>query len=217
VRLVSVNVATPQNVVLGGRARRTAILKRPQEGPVEVGPLGLARDQVASTKHHGGPDQAVYLYGTDDYAWWVEELGTPLAPGTFGENLTVEGLRTEGLRIGDQLEVGPDVVLELTSPRIPCETFAGRMDDPAFVKRFVAARRTGAYARVLAGGSIRVGDAVGLVPTDGDVELLELLAAYLDRHTPAAVLERLLAAPVAIRAREDLKTRLDRLRLRAAG
>src|SRR4051794_38830966 len=129
-RLLSVNLARPERVVLNGRVRRTAILKRPVAGPVEVGQLGLAGDEVASKKHHGGPDQAVYVYGTDDYAWWGRELGEELAPATFGENLTVEGLRSAELRIGDRLEVGDSVVLEVTAPRIPCETLAGRMEDP---------------------------------------------------------------------------------------
>src|SRR5437763_605949 len=123
-RLLSVNVARPHRVVLNGRGRRTAILKRPVTGPVDVGELGLVGDEVGSKKHHGGPDQAVYLYGRDDYAWWERELDEELAPGTFGENLTVEGLHSAELRIGDRLEVGDAVVLEVTAPRIPCATLA---------------------------------------------------------------------------------------------
>jgi MOSC domain-containing protein YiiM len=211
VRLISVNVARPSEVQLNGRVHRTAILKQPVDGPVAVGELGLAGDQVASKRHHGGPDQAVYLYGTDDYAWWEQELGRPLAPATFGENLTIDGLRSGELRIGDRLEVRGDVVLEVTAPRIPCATLAGRMQDPRFVKRFARARRPGAYARVIQAGELRAGDPVRLLPAAVEtVDLLELMALYYDRKPPAERLQAALAAPVAIRARADLQRRLER-------
>jgi MOSC domain-containing protein YiiM len=86
----------------------------------------------------------VYVYGTPDYAWWSETLGRELAPGTFGENLTVSGLESAGLRIGDRLQIGT-VGCRVTAPRIPCVTLAVRMEDPAFVKRFRQAERPGVY------------------------------------------------------------------------
>ena len=84
----------------------TGIDKRPTDGPVEIGRLGLSGDTIWSKKHHGGPDQAVYVYGEDDYDWWAKELGRPLDPGTFGENLTVAGLATGAAIVGDRLHVG---------------------------------------------------------------------------------------------------------------
>ena len=214
-RLLSVNVARPRRVVLDGRGRRTAILKRPVDGPVEVGEVGLAGDEVGSKKHHGGPDQAVYLYGRDDYAWWEQELDEELAPATFGENLTVEGLRSAELRIGDRLEIGDAVVLEVTAPRIPCSTLAGRMQDPLFVKRFARAGRPGAYARVLRQGAVQAGDPVLRVEA-GALPLLELMELYYDRKAPAERIAAALSAPVAERARQDLQARYDRLRARAS-
>jgi MOSC domain-containing protein YiiM len=212
-RLVSVNVARPSRVVLSGRVRRTAILKQPVAGPVAVGALGLDGDEVGSKKHHGGPDQAVYAYGTDDYAWWSHELGQELAPATFGENLTVEGLRSGELRVGDRLEVGDTVVLEVTAPRIPCANLAARMGDPSFVKRFASAARPGAYLRVVRPGTVEAGDQVRLV-ADGALPVVELLALYFDRKAPPERLAAALAAPVAVRARRDLQARYDRLEAR---
>jgi MOSC domain-containing protein YiiM len=217
VHVVSVNVARPGRVLLNGRTHRTAILKQPVDGPVELGELGLAGDQVGSAKHHGGPDQAVYLYGSDDYAWWSQELGRELAPGTFGENLTIDGLRSGELRIGDRLAIGGAVVLEATAPRIPCETLAGRMEDPRFVKRFARAGRPGIYVRVLRRGTVRAGDDVRLVPTAAEtVGVLDLMALHYDRKAPAERLAAALAAPVAERARRDLQERYDRLTRHAA-
>jgi MOSC domain-containing protein YiiM len=215
-RLVSVNVARPSRVVLGGRARRTAILKQPVAGPVAVGELGLDGDEVGSKKHHGGPDQAVYAYGADDYAWWSGELGQTLAPATFGENLTIDGLRSGELRVGDRLEVGDTVVLEVAAPRIPCANLAARMGDPLFVKRFARAARPGAYLRVIRPGTVETGDPVRLVAAaDGALPVVELLALHFDRKAPPERLAAALAAPVAVRARRDLQARYDRLQARA--
>jgi MOSC domain-containing protein YiiM len=214
-RLLSVNVARPQRVVLNGGVRRTAILKRPVTAPVEVGELGLAGDEVGSKKHHGGPDQAVYLYGSDDYAWWEPELDQELAPATFGENLTVEGLHSGELRVGDRLEIGDAVVLEVTAPRIPCATLAGRMEDSRFVKRFARAGRPGAYARVIQQGPLQAGDPVRLAET-GRLPLLELMELFYDRTAPADRIAAALAAPVADRTRRDLQARYERELARAS-
>ena len=105
----SVNLArgSAQSSRSAGALTSTGIHKRPTGQPVEIGPLGLSGDTIWSKKHHGGPDQAVYVYGEDDYAWWAAELGRPLEPGTFGENLTVAGLATGcGSFVGDRLHVG---------------------------------------------------------------------------------------------------------------
>ena len=150
-RVVSVNVKLPPR---GG----TAIDKQPQAGPVAVTVDGLAGDGVGNKRHHGGPDQAVYAYGTPDYAWWEAELGRPLAPGTFGENLTIEGLESAELAIGDRL-VAAGVTLEVTSPRIPCATLAARMDDrgssAASGPRGVPACTCGCWSRARSGRATR--------------------------------------------------------------
>ena len=65
-RVVSVNVGTPVDQEWAGKLGRTAIVKRAVEGPVRVRELGLEGDQVGDTKHHGGPDQAVYAYAAED-------------------------------------------------------------------------------------------------------------------------------------------------------
>ncbi len=141
----------------------TAIDKRAVTGPVRVGPLGLRADVQADRKHHGGADQAVYVYGQDDAAYWESELGRELPPGWFGENLRVEGLDPNAARIGERWRLGDDVVLEVTGPRTPCATFArwvGGDDERGWVRRFRDAGRVGAYLRVVHRGSVRAGDPV---------------------------------------------------------
>ena len=121
--------------------------------------LGLPGDAIVDTENHGGVDQALYLYTTPDYEWWSAELGRELKPGTFGENLTVSEIESAKLSIGDRLHIG-EVILEVTSPRIPCVTLAARMEDPTFVKRFRHAERPGLYCRVIQEGTIQAGETV---------------------------------------------------------
>jgi|SRR5690349_3919192 len=203
-RLISVNVALPVN--------GTAIGKQPVAGPVAVTAEGLAGDGVGSPKHHGGPDQAAYAYGTNDYAWWSAELGRELEPATFGENLTIEGLESGGCSIGDRLATG-SAVFEVTAPRIPCGTLARRMGDTRFIRRFRDARRPGLYLRVLEPGTVTAGDAVTLTPAPaGALPLLELQDLFYARHVPRARIERALAAPVSIRDRIYLERQLAKVR-----
>ncbi len=156
--LISVNIGQLRPLQTGKATRQSGIFKLPVTTPVTITTLGIADDAIADSKHHGGPDQALYVYTTPDYAWWSAELGTDLEPGTFGENLTISGLESGRCAIGDRLNVG-SVVLEITAPRIPCSTLAARMDDPTFVKRFRAAERPGLYCRVIQTGVVQAGDA----------------------------------------------------------
>jgi MOSC domain-containing protein YiiM len=210
-KLTSVNIGQKQIIEHDHRHERTGIFKTPINGPVRIGALGLKGDFIASKKHHGGPDQAVYIYGTADYEWWSRELGREIAPGTFGENLTVSELESARFFIRDRLTIGT-VVLEVTAPRIPCDLFARRMDDPQFVQRFREAERPGLYCRVLHEGTVEVGDEVAVEPIRGEaVTLLEIFRNFYEKDADEATLRRLLGAPVAVRAREDLEERLEKL------
>ncbi len=120
--------------------------------------MGLEGDSIVDKKNHGGRDQAVYIYGGADYAWWSRarpDLDHGYQPGTFGENLTISDLESAEYAVGDRLQIG-EVVLEVTAPRIPCVTLAARMGDPQFIKAFMAAERPGLYCRVIVEG-IRAG------------------------------------------------------------
>jgi len=194
---------------IGARTVSTGIRK----GPVEhghVGALGLAGDVVADEENHGGPDQALYLYSAEDYAWWADELGAALEPGTFGENLTLSSFGPEPVRIGDRFRIGA-VLVEATAPRIPCSVFATRMGEPDWVKRFAAARRPGLYVRVLEPGEVAAGDAVErLAPGNGHPTVVDLMDVWYDAEPERELLERLLASPLAVRARESVERKLAR-------
>lgn len=211
-KLVSVNIGAEQTIEVGQRQVRTGIRKRPTLGRVTITADGLAGDRVVDTRHHGGPDQAVYVYTTDDYDAWIARLGEALEPGTFGENLTVSGLESARLKIGDRLHVGPDVVLEISAPRIPCDVLAARMGDPGFVKSFRQFERPGAYCRVIRQGSVGAGDAVRLEGIEREtVALIEDFRLYYDANASASDIRRSLHAPIAIRTRQELEERLEKL------
>ena len=162
----SLNVGTA--LPLATRAGRSGIDKVPTDGPVVVGPpgpggpggSGLAGDAICDTAHHGGDDQAVYAYAREDLDHWQDRLGEALRPGTFGENLTTIGLDVTGARLGERWRVGRDVLLEVTTPRIPCATFQVWMGREGWVRDFTRAGRPGAYLRVLTGGAVHSGDPV---------------------------------------------------------
>lgn len=142
IAIASVNIGKPRTVP--GKRYKSGIFKEPSLLPAKIGVYGLEGDAVLDTAHHGGLDQAVYCYCQADYDWWTEQLGEAIGPGTFGENLTLSGIANADVHIGDRFH-GREVLLEVTSPRIPCNTLAARMGDPGFVKRFHAANRSGFY------------------------------------------------------------------------
>lgn len=210
-KLTSINIGRQQMLQSGDKTEITGIFKSPVPGPVRITPLGITEDFIGSPKHHGGPDQAVYVYGEKDYKWWSQELGREIGAGTFGENLTISELESAKFNIGDLLHVGM-VTLQITAPRIPCGTFARRMDDPKFVKRFRAAERPGLYCRVLKEGIVQAGDQVRVETyTGATISLIQMYRDYYEKDKSEETLRRHLAAPIAIRARTDLEAELRKL------
>ena len=210
-RVLSVNTGRATAIENAKSSGLTGIFKTPAAGPVAVTALGLAGDAICDTENHGGVDQAVYVYGQPDYDWWEAELGRPLPPGTFGENLTISELESAALAVGDRLHLR-EVVLEVTSPRIPCVTLAARMGDPAFARRFRHAERPGVYCRVIREGVVAAGEEARLEPFTGPrLGVLEMVRAFYANEWDEAKLRRHLAAPVAIRDRVDLEERLAQL------
>lgn len=210
-KITSINIGTQQPIQVGSKTTVTGIYKQPLHGKVQVTPLGLVGDVICSSKHHGGPDQALYLYGGLDYAWWSSVLGHDLEAGTFGENLTIAGLESAPFSAGDRLYIA-DVILEVTAPRIPCGTFAARMQDPLFAKKFRQAERPGLYCRVLQTGWIEAGDGVRVERTSASsVTILEMYRDFYEPELTESAIRRFLDAPIAIRMRAEKEEQLEKL------
>jgi MOSC domain-containing protein YiiM len=127
-----------------------------------------------------------------------------LAPGTFGDNLTISGISSPDVAIGDRFSIG-DVVLEVTVPRIPCGTLATRMEDREFVKAFRYAERPGVYCRVIAEGEVSAGMPVTHELFPGErIGIVEMYRSwFIRKKLSAAELRKTLAAPIGARARRD--------------
>ncbi|MFI1222788.1 MULTISPECIES: MOSC domain-containing protein [unclassified Streptomyces] len=199
-KLLTVNIGRPgPSTRTAGPGNLTGIDKRPAEGPVEVldpgpkgvGGSGLAGDAVCDLRHHGGSDQAVYAFAREELDVWERELGgRKLANGVFGENFTTLGLDVSGARIGERWRVGPDLVLEVTSGRIPCRTFADHLGEKGWVRRFAQHAATGAYLRVIEPGAVRAGDPIEIVhrPDHEVTASLQFRAVTTDRTLLPALL-----------------------------
>lgn len=166
-------------------------------GPKGTGGSGLAGDAVCDLRHHGGSDQAVYAFAREDLDAWERQLGgRGLANGSFGENLTTAGVDVSGALIGERWRVGRELLLEVTSGRIPCRTFADHIGEEKWVRRFTREAVTGAYLRVIEPGTIRAGDPVEIVhrPDHEVTAALQFRATTTER----TLLPSLLAAASAL-------------------
>jgi MOSC domain-containing protein YiiM len=190
--VVSVNVGTPRAVRWRGQTVRTAIWKDPVAGRVRVRGVNVDGDEQGNREVHGGVDKALYAYAAEDYEWWAAELGRVLAPGTFGDNLTVRGIDVSGAEVGERWRAG-GTLLEVSQPRTPCFKLGIRMGSQGFPRRFAAARRPGAYLRILAEGEVAAGDPVEVVHRPGHgLTVAEVSRIYHDDRAAAA---RLLQVP----------------------
>lgn len=208
-RLVSVNRAQPRHIP--GTRTLTGIYKLPLDGPVAIGGEGLEGDIIADRQHHGGADQAIYVYFAEDYAFWARERGTAMEPGLFGENLTIAGTDSTATAIGDRFAIG-DVLLEVSYHRKPCMTFSARMGDPRWLKQFHRARRPGAYCRVLAPGRVEAGMAVSILPYAGErISVSELMGFDGVADIPRDFMRRALTTPIRDKTRFKYETKLASL------
>jgi MOSC domain-containing protein YiiM len=209
--IVSINVGSPQTQMKGRAAEVTGIFKRPALERVKVAASGIIGDFIGNSEFHGGPDQAIYIYGSVDYDRWAGELRRDLEPGTFGENLTIEGLESAPIHIGDRLQMG-GVTLEVTAPRHPCSTLARRMRDRRFVQLFRRAERPGLYARVIQEGELSGNETVHVEPCGGEqVTILELFRDHYASQPAADRVRRYLRAPLSHRLRAELESKLRAL------
>ena len=82
------------------------------------------------------------------------------------------------------------MVLEISEPRFPCWKLGARFGDPKMLKRFAAARRPGAYLRIMKEGRLEAGDAVQPVWCPAhDLTIAAFADAYLADRASLARLQ----------------------------
>ncbi len=193
-QLISVNVGRPRTLSWRGREVSTGIFKSPVAGPVMARHHNLDGDRQADLTVHGGADKAIYVYPSEHYAFWRDELpGVDLPWGMFGENFTTAGVLEADAHIGDRWRVGAAEVM-VTEPRMPCYKLGLKFGRADMVKRFLASRRTGFYLAIVQPGLVVAGDAIEIIHRDPHgVSVAELTQVYAADRGDAVAIRRLLA------------------------
>lgn len=143
---------------------------------------GVEGDRQREITVHGGPHRAVSILGIEAIDRVAAE-GHPIGPGTTGENLTTEGFDVSALPVGTRLEVGDEVVLELSGPANPCRTIRHSFRDLRFGRLSQATHPADSrmYARVIREGTARAGDPVTVRPPADDAAERHVVANRLER------------------------------------
>jgi MOSC domain-containing protein YiiM len=207
-KLISLQVGIPRTVPLNGEGVSTGIFKLPIAKRVQMRELNLDGDRQADLTVHGGRDKAVYGYPSEHYPYWREQLpGVELPWGSFGENLTTEGLLESEVHIGDRFTIGGAEVV-ITQPRLPCFKLNLKFDRDDMIKRFLASRFTGFYFRVLREGEVGAGDEIVRVHEDENrVSVLDILRLYLGESDSEELRNRALQGKYLSRSwREELSS-----------
>jgi MOSC domain-containing protein YiiM len=196
-RVISLNVSQPKEVIHEGAVVSTGIFKEPVRGRRWVRTLGIEGDGQADLTAHGGPDQAVYAYPVEHYGYWQTELARSRLPyGQFGENLSIAGIDETAALVGDVLKIGT-AVLQVTQPRLPCYKLGIRMNaGKTFPRRFQKSGRVGFYLRVMNEGKVAAGDEIERIQrAEGSVSITEFLNVYVSRRPSRRAIARVLSAP----------------------
>ena len=181
----------PREVDWHGKLVRTSIFKSPVLGPVRVATLNLEGDKQSDLTVHGGVHKAIYVYPSEHYLFWHEEIPDLELPwGMFGENFTTEGLLEGAVNIGDRFRVG-SAEFVVTQPRMPCYKLGIRFGRPEIVKRFLQSGRSGFYFSVLEEGQVTAGDSVERITGDEhDVTVTDIVNLYKADETNQDLLRR---------------------------
>lgn len=190
-RVVSVNVGLPHEVVWKGKTVLTGIFKEPVEGRVAVRQLNLDGDRQADLSVHGGLDKAIYAYPAEYYQYWRKEFPDMKLPwAMFGENLTTEGLSEDTVNIGDHFRIGSAQVV-VTQPRLPCYKLGLKFGRDDILKRFLASGLTGFYFAVLEEGEVTAGDPITLLDRDeSGIKVSDITQLYARDKNNMEVLQR---------------------------
>jgi MOSC domain-containing protein YiiM len=192
-------------------AELSAITKRPRDGAVQVLEEGLAPDEQADRRVHGGPEMALHLYPLDHHAWWRGAIGDHPAlekPGGFGSNLAVTGLTEEMVHIGDRFRLG-SALIEVSQPRQPCWKIEHRFGHKGMVAQITASGRSGWYFRVLETGEVAAGDSLERIAIGAsDWSVARVFRALIaGKATPAELSELAELAPLSPKLREKASVR----------
>ncbi len=207
-KVLSINVSMPRLVSVHGKEIETGFFKTPIPGPVVARSLNLDGDGQGDLTVHGGHDKAVYLYPWENVEYWKQTLRREdLRPGSFGENLTAEGLNENEVAIGDEFAIGTARFV-VTQPRLPCFKLALALETPSIPKTFLESGRTGFYLRVLQEGVLQQGDPIYPLPSrePARVTIAEFVEFYRRKRASREQINKLLSLRALPQAWKDWLT-----------
>lgn len=144
-----------------GIIRQICISSRRGTPKTSVGEALLVADWgIQNDAHAGKWNRQVSILPSET----IEEFkrkGADVVPGSFGENLILEGISLQQIRIGQRISVG-ECLLEITQVGKECHHHCAiykKMGDCIMP-------RAGVFARVVSGGIIRTGDRAVLMTED---------------------------------------------------
>jgi MOSC domain-containing protein YiiM len=195
-KILSINVGLPRLVMRDGEPVSTGIFKEPVAGRLMLRTLNLDGDRQSDLSVHGGPEKAVYVYPSEHYAFWKQELPDMDLPwGMFGENFTTEGLLETEINIGDRFRIGSAEVM-VTQPRMPCYKLGIRFGRTDIIKRFLTSQRTGFYLSVLKEGQVGTFDEVEMIVRDANaVRVVDITRLFSSDKANVDLMRRAIATP----------------------
>src|SRR5580698_5878536 len=198
-KIVSLNVGMPQEILWHGQPVTTGIFKLPTPERIRLRTLNLDGDRQAALTVHGGEHKAVYCYPVEHYTYWQKKLpGRDLPLGVFGENFTTEGMLEQDVHLGDRFAIN-DAEVVVTQPRLPCYKLGVRFQADDMVKKFLASRRIGFYVAVTREGSVAAGDEmIPVVQNASAISIANFLQLFLTKSfsdADRASLKKLYALP----------------------
>lgn len=133
----------------------TAIDKSPIEGRVYLSLEGLAGDECADKRHHGGVERALHQYPGEHYLRWAKHYPRVMnwqAPG-MGENISAQGMTEDNVCIGDRYRWG-EAIIEVSQPRSPCHKLNKRWGIADFSVQMQKLSCCGWFYRVITPGMV---------------------------------------------------------------
>jgi MOSC domain-containing protein YiiM len=212
-KIVSLNVGRPRLVMRNDEPVSTGIFKEPVTGRVMLRTLNLDGDRQADLTVHGGPEKAVYIYPSEHYAFWKQELPDMDLPwGMFGENFTAEGILETETHIGDRFRIGA-AELMVTQPRMPCYKLGIRFGRTDIIRRFLASERTGFYFSVLQEGEVAAGDEIQLIEKNtSGVRVVDVTRLYGSEKDNVDLMQRAIATEALPESwRDYFRKRIEKL------
>lgn len=192
-KVLSVNIGKSKSVTIGGRKVWTGIYKKSISDSALVNIDGIIGDEQVDKRVHGGLWKAVYVYPFENYAVWQKHFpNLELEYGSFGENITSQGLLENEICVGDILQIGT-CRFAVTEPRIPCFKLNKRLNEAKAAKFMVASLLSGFYLSIIDEGEISVGNKIIIEQKGfGEIPISELNKFLLHKKMSSSHLTKIL-------------------------